>query len=277
MAVFFIPARSIMATHPSQISALKLLRQDTKVFDLSLDPAATLAAMDERYSVSSSRVALTALRKTYPDHPVFIAEMKKRYTTFKKIDNSQQPTQKQVEKFVSWDNILEFRDKYYDVMTPLQRMLIALYTYIPPVRLDFTPMKIVSRKPRKLQDGMNYYVNSKSPYFLMHAFKTHATLGDRVIKVPAKLKAEIEQFLTPGQQYLLETEGKPWTENCLGQAVRRMFKQHHNMNTGVSMLRHAYATKFHAGQLPLADIQKTASAMLHGPLQSMTYRFISLE
>ena len=276
--MFFLPAISRMATNPSQRSALKLLRQDTGVTDLSADPAATLAAMDKRYIPSSTRVALTALRKEYPVHPVFIAEMKRRYPMWKKIDTTQEPTQKQIDKFVSWDKIIEFRDQYYEMMTPVQRLIMALYTYIPPVRLDFTPMKIVSRKPRKLEEGMNYYVRSAKPYFLLHAFKTHATLGDTVIKVPTKLKAEIDKAVPVGQTYLLQTEeGSPWTENSLGQAIRRIFKQHHNLDTGVSMLRHAYATKFHAGQLPLADIQKTASAMLHGPFQSMTYRFISLE
>jgi hypothetical protein len=266
-----------MATHPSQLSALKLLRKDTAVEDLSLDPIKTIKAIDERYIPSSSRVALTALRRTYPDNPVFIHEMKKRYPMWKKIDTSQKATQKQENNYIAWDKIIEFRDEYYEEMSPVQRLLMALYTYIPPVRLDFTPMKIVARKPRTLEDGINYYVNCQSPYFLMHAFKTHAALGDRIIKVPAKLKTEIDKFLSPGQQYLLETDGKPWRENYLGQMVTKMFKQYHNMSTGVSMLRHAYATKFHAGQLPLADIQKTASAMLHGPLQSMTYRFISLE
>jgi hypothetical protein len=76
---------------------------------------------------------------------------------------------------------------------------------------------------------------------------------------------------------LQDDEGKPWQEARLYQTVQRIFKEYHNLNTGVSMFRHAYATNFHKGQLPLAEIKKTASAMLHGPLQSMSYRFLSLE
>jgi hypothetical protein len=163
-------------------------------------------------------------------------------------------------------------------MTPTQRLLMALYTYIAPVRLDFTPMKIVSRKPKVLEDGFNYYVRSKAPYFLFHAYKTAARYGDKVIKVPKKLKDEIDKAVPETNTYLLQdAEGKPWQEARLSQNVTRIFKQFHSMNTGVAMFRHSYATKFHAGQLPLAEIKKTASAMLHGPLQSMSYRFIALE
>jgi len=234
--------------------------------------------MDKRYIPSSTRGALCALRKEYPDNKVFIDEMKKRGPAYKAMDQSQQPTQKQIDKFVSWDNILLFRDAYYEEMTPINRLLMALYTRIPPVRLDYTPMKIVSRKPTKLEDGMNYYVRGKTQYFLFHAFKTHAVLGDMKTIIPVALRKELDSFVKPGQTYLLQDEtGQPWMDQRLSQTVQRIFREYHNLNTGVSMLRHAYATKFHKGQLPLAEIKKTASAMHHGPLQSMTYRFISLE
>jgi len=266
-----------MATSVTHLTVLKKLKGDTGLEDLSSDVEKTIAAMDARYSFSSTRVALTALRKEYPVSKRFIDEIKERGPKWKDLDQSQEATQKQEDKFVSWDNILKFRDEYYDEMSPVQRLLMALYTRVPPVRLDYTPMKIVDRKPRQLEEGMNYYVRGATAYFLFHAYKTHDVFGDRKVKVPVALKKEIEGYLSPGQTYLLEDEGKPWSEPRLSQNVSRIFQQFHNLNTGVSMMRHAYATKFHKGQLPLKEIKKTASAMLHGPLQSMSYRFIALE
>lgn len=267
-----------MATSPAHLSILRKLRGDIGEEDLGGNAIKALAAMDTRYSFSSTRVALNALRKEYPDNKEFIAEMQKRSKKWKDMDESQQPTEAQIAKYVSWAGILEFRDQYHEEMTPLQRMLIALYTYIPPVRLDFTPMRIVSRKPVKMEDGMNYYVRSKVPYFIFHSYKTHGHYGDKVVKAPKKLQAEIDAYVPATNTYLLQDEtGAPWQEARLSQNVSRIFKQFHNLNTGVSMFRHSYATKFHAGQLPLAVIKKTASAMMHGPLQSMTYRFLSLE
>lgn len=267
-----------MELSKTHISVLKYLRTHCGVEDLSLDPAKTFEVMDAHYKFPSTKVVITALRKVYPENKVFIAEMKKRGPIWKGEEVTQTATEEQIEKFVPWDKIIEFRDSYYEEMSPLHRLLLALYTYIPPVRLDFTPMRIVARRPKKLEDGMNYYVRAKAPYFMMHAFKTHAHMGDQKIKVPAKLKEEIDKWITPDQTYLFQNkEGKPWLENTLGAAVRRIFEQYHGIHTGVGMIRHAYATKFHKGQLPLSEITKTASAMLHGPLQSMTYRFIALE
>lgn len=267
-----------MAATAAQLSILKKLRGDVGEADLGANTTKTFAAMDSRYSFSSTRVALAALRKEYPDNKEILEEMKKRGPKWKEMDESQEPTEAQKAKYVSWDNITQFRDAYQDQMSEMQNLLMGLYTYVPPVRLDYTPMRIVARKPAKLEDGMNYYVRNKAPYFIFHSYKTHNHYGDKVVKVPAKLKAVIDGAVPLTNTYLLQDEeGKPWQEARLSQSVSRIFKQFHNLNTGVSMFRHSYATKFHAGQLPLAVIKKTASAMMHGPLQSMSYRFISLE
>ena len=138
-----------MALTPAHVSILKKLRADCGVENLSINPEATLKAMDARYSLSSTRVALSALRKAYPDAKKFEDEIKKRYRTYRDLDEDQEPTAAQADNFVSWDNIIEFRDQYYDEMTPIQRLLLALYTYNAPVRADYTPMRIENRKPSK--------------------------------------------------------------------------------------------------------------------------------
>lgn len=266
-----------MATSASQLSILRTLRKDTGVQDLSLDASKTIAAIDARYSFPSSRQALATLRKEYPATKEFLEEIQERGKIWKKDSMNQQPTEKQVDAYISWEHLLEFRDMYYDEMTPVQRILMALYTYIPPVRLDYTPMQIVSRKPKTLKDGMNYLVQGKKPYFLFHAYKTHATYGDKAVLIPAPLKKELDKYIVEGQTYLFEDKGEAWTDARLSQNIQRIFKQFHNMNTSATMFRHAYATKFHRGQKPLSELTKTAEAMMHSPMQSMGYRFLALE
>lgn len=266
-----------MATSATHLSILKKLRADTGEENLATNATKTVQAMDTRYSFSSTRVALSALRKEYPEDKLFIKEMADRTPKWHKVDESQEATETQANKFINWDNLLKFRDEYYEEMTPIQRFLLSIYTMLPPVRLDYTPMRIVARKPAEYEEGMNYYVRCKAPYFIFHAYKTQKQYGDREVKVPAPLKREIDKYLVEGQQYLLEDAGKPWTEAKLSQSVQKIFMQFHNMKTGVSMIRHAYSTKFHAGQLPLKALKKTAALMLHSPMQSMSYRFIGLE
>jgi hypothetical protein len=268
-----------MALTASHLSSIKKLRADTGVEDLSVNPAATIAAMDKRYILSSTRAVLTALRKLYPDNKEFIAEMHNRYEKFKAIDNKQTPTQKQEDNFVSWDNIMDFRKQYYDEMSVTERMLLSLYTLIPPVRADYTPMKIVKTKPKKFEDGTNYLVFNARPYFIFHAYKTHYKYGDKVIKIPPPLKREIAKYLIamPGQTYLFEANGEAWTAARLAVEVRKIFQKYHSMDTGINMLRHAYDTKFYEGHKSLAEMNKLSSAMMHSPMLGQAYRFLSLE
>ena len=268
-----------MELSASHRSFLKKLRADTGTEDLSVNPAATLKAMDARYIPSSTRSVLTMLRKVYPDNKKFEQEMKDRYQLYKKIDNTQQPTEKQEENFVSWDNIIAFRDQYYGEMSPVERLLMALYTMIPPVRADYTPMKVVPRKLAKYEDGFNYLVMTKKPYFIFHAYKTHAKYGDKIMPIPKDLEKEIKAYLAtvPDNTFLLESGGKAWSAAKLAATVRKIFQKYHSLDTGINLIRHAYLTKYHAGQKPLAELMKVSESMMHGPMLSQAYRFLSLE
>jgi len=268
-----------MALTASHLSSIKKLRADTGVEDLSANPAATIAAMDKRYILSSTRAVLTALRKLYPDNKAFIDEMHNRYQKFRAIDQTQQPTQKQEDNFISWDNILEFRKLYYNDMTATEKMLLSLYTLIPPVRADYTPMKVVATKPKKYEDGTNYLVLNSRPYFIFHAYKTHYKYGDMIAKIPSPLKKEITKYLAamPAQTYLFESNGEAWSAARLANEVRKIFQKYHSMDTGISLLRHAYDTKFYEGHKSLAEMTKVSSAMMHSPMLGQAYRFLSLE
>ena len=260
------------------VSSIKMLRELTGVEDLSVDPPATIKAMDGHYIPTSTRVALAALRKVYPEVKLFQEEMVRRKPMWQKIDENQEPTPRQEAAYISWPNVLKFRDEYYDMMTPVQRLLMALYTYVPPTRPDYTPMKIVAKNPRTLEDGMNYLIRGKNPYFLFHAYKTHHSYGDVTVKIPVKLRMELDTYLgeTPGE-YLLQDNGVPWTSARLAETFKKIFQKFHGLDFGITMMRHSYTTMFHKGAKPIMEMKTIAKKMMHGPMQNMAYRFIKLE
>jgi hypothetical protein len=268
-----------MSLSTSQAITVKKLQSDRGVDDLSEDPAATIAAMDARYGFSSTRVVLTALKKMYPVCKEFAAEATKRREQFRKLDEAQEPTEKQEEKFVKWEDILDFRDQYKDQMTHEEYFLLCLYTKIPPLRADWTPMKIVPKKPRALEDGMNYLiVRPKSIDYLLHSYKTHRVYGDVQKRLPKSLEADVRQWLEthPGQTYLFQDEnGQPWQPQRLGATVRRPFQRIHKIDTGISMIRHAFATHAYAGIPSLKELRKISDSMLHSLTTSQTYRFLN--
>jgi hypothetical protein len=186
-----------------------------------------------------------------------------------------------VEQYVAWPDLLAWRDANWDSLNQQEQLLLALYTYWEPARVDYTPMKIVPRKPKTLEDGMNYMVIKKTSIdVIFHAFKTQKTLGDVTRKAPKVLERLLRAWVEthPGQEYLLQDDdGKPWQTQRLGTAVRRIFQTYHSLDTGISMLRHSYSTHLNRGQKSLADLNKTAGRMMHGVLMNQAYRFLNLE
>lgn len=260
-------------------SILKKLRQDTDTEDLSADPKKTLTAMDARYGFSTTRVVLTALKKAYPACKAFAEEATKRRPEFRKLDESQEPTEKQIDKFVAWPDVLEFRDLYKDQMTEDEYFALCLYTMWEPVRVDYTPMRVVARKPKTLENGLNYMIiRPKTIDVIFHSYKTHKVYGDIQRRVPKPLERIIRQYReTHPTEFLFQDGDQPWAPQRLGVLVRNLFKRFHGINTGITMLRHSYATHVNRGQLPLKELKKTSRNMMHGVLMNQAYRFLDLE
>jgi len=265
-----------MALTKTHESILRKLRKETETEDLSENPEETLEAMDELYSFSSTRVAITALMKAYPECAEFAAFAVDRFAAIRAHDKekAQKATPKQEENHVPWEKILELRDGG-SVKNSKDKVLLALYTYLPPVRCDYTPMKILKRKPRKLEDGMNYLLLGRECRFLFHAFKTHKTIGDQIINIPAKLKRALLEWIQPDQVYLFEDEThNPVSEHALGVYVARMFEKYTGKTGGINMLRHSYATYLYKDTPSLEKMEKESAKMLQqNVIRHLSYAF----
>jgi hypothetical protein len=269
-----------MSLSKAEATTIRKLRGDVGHDDLAAEPKKTIAAMDARYSVSSTRVALVGLRKEYPACKEFETEFQKRRPTWTKIDTAQEPTERQEAKFAKWEDILTFRDTYRDQMSEDEYFLLCLYTMWPPVRADYTPMKVVARKPRVLEDGVNYLLlRKKSVAVLFHSYKTSKKYGDILRRMPKPLERVTRAWIQnhPGTYLFQDADGTPWQPQRLGSTVRRPFQRIHGMDTGITMIRHAYSTFVNRGMPALSELQKRSAGMLHSMATNQTYRFLGLE
>ena len=265
---------ALTATHHSM---LKKLREDIGVEDLSIDTAKTIAAVDARYIPSSARVTFTMLKKVYPGVQAFIDEAKKRAVPARAAQLSQVPTEKQAEAHVPWDKIIAWRDS--TELPILDKLIVGLYTYLPPQRVDYTPMLVVKRLPKTLTDGMNYLVMlKKSARFVFHAYKTAKVYGDRTIKIPPPLFSLLTTYLGERRDgYLFQDGVMPWTPSRLGANLRRIFLKAFGKLISVNALRHSYITKECAGMPSIAATSAAAVSMGHSVITHQTYRHITLE
>lgn len=104
---------------------------------------------------------------------------------------SNAPTERQKESYISYDEVIKIRDNLKPGTFP--RLLLYMYTAIPPVRSDYYKTKIYKKKPsNENADETNYIVMTKNPYLVLNKYKTAKTYKTIVIDFPPDLKKEIE-------------------------------------------------------------------------------------
>jgi hypothetical protein len=160
-------------------------------------------------------------------------------------------TEHQKENWMSWEEILQKRDKLKDRvwwvlnesdpdrenLLELQKYIITCcYTLIPPRRAkDFSEMKC--RDYDEAKD--NYYHKG---VFTFNDYKTSRFYGKQTVRVPKVLELMLGRWIKKipaDQEYLFsDYEGKKLTSSTIGKILISVFKK----KISVNMLRHAYIT-----------------------------------
>lgn len=147
----------------------------------------------------------------------------------------------------------------------LQEYLVAgLYTLLPPIRLDYTPMKVVKNN-KNLKDDTNYLVNygRNKKEFVINEYKNSKSKGQQIIKVPPKLNTIINQWLKYNDTgyFLLNNRGDVLSANGLGKMITKVFKSTGKQVT-INLLRSIYISE-HINIDAIKESKKLADAMGH--------------
>ena len=164
-----------------------------------------------------------------------IRDILKEVEKLKESETERRSKGEERENDISWDDIKKCKDKFPKGSEA--RLLYLLYTELPPLRSDFTPMKIIDSKEEATEDDMNYYVKSKNPYMLIRAYKTASKYGEQRLDV-SKILADA---IPVNQQYVFEFDGNPIEANTLSKKVVRAFQKYCNEHITINTLRRSYA------------------------------------
>ena len=157
---------------------------------------------------------------------------------------SNAPTLKQKGAYISYDQLLEKRNK--TKKGSQSRLLLFMYTEIPPVRNDYHLLKIYKSKPH--YDTGNYVIiDEKNPMIILNDFKTDKTYEQIKIKIPDTLFDEIKESLkeTPREYLFVSTRNKkPYeNDNTFSRWANRTLKSLFANNINLTTLRHIYISR----------------------------------
>ena len=190
-----------------------------------------------------------------------------------------EPNERQKNAYVSFEDLISIRDKLE--IGSFDRLLLFMYTAIPPVRSDYYKTQIYKRKPSKNVEDTNYIVLSKKPFLVLNKYKTAAKYKTIIVDIPEDLKKEIEESLLKyprhhlfiskqtGEPYELENTFNKWANYSLKKTTKKP-------NFSLTMLRHIFLSRkdLNIGNMTGTEKNEIAIKMAHGIHQQGLYRWI---
>lgn len=150
----------------------------------------------------------------------------------------------------------------------------------PPVRLDYSPMLVISEKDyneksknNELPNEMNFLVvkSRNKKLFALHNYKTAKTYGIKKIPLSPKINTAVNKLLKFNKtDYLFENhQGRAMTSNSLGKLLSSAFSPI-NKNITINLIRHIFVSEKYPVE-KTKEQEADAEKMLHSPSTQKIY------
>lgn len=189
-----------------------------------------------------------------------------------------EPSEKQITGYVPFAEIEAMRDKLDK--GSMDRLLLAMYTMIRPLRGDFGAVRIYKGRPPKDDDNENYIqltTGSRESVLVLNEYKTARSKGAHHATLPPALVAEIRASLVkrPRDYLFVKSDGTPYDlGNSYVRYANNTLKRLFNRPLTLSLIRHSYISSLDFNKLSIAEKEEIAAEMAHTVGMQDKYRFI---
>ncbi len=178
---------------------------------------------------------------------------------------------------LSFEQIVHTRDQL--PTGSIEKLLIAMYTFIPPVRADYFALEIVHDDQQPVSKN---YLRIRDSHMdtVLTDFKTAKTYHHISNSLPLPLVLEIRASLLacPRNFLFVNAHGRPHTRNSFTLWTRRILSRIFHTDFTLVFFRHAYATHYvtHHDLLSMTDahIKHISDKMGHSMEMFRAYRWI---
>lgn len=185
---------------------------------------------------------------------------------------------KEIMTAVKWTDIIAMRDKL--VAGSNEKLLLSLYTYLPPVRADYfevrinPPASIVNDKKKSyIQIGET----GATSELVIRDFKTSSTYKEIRHKLPEELFQEIVVSLgLKPRRYLFvmpSDESKPYDRGGFSKWANKVLHELFKVPMTITSIRHIFITTIDFTKVRAIELDKIARAMGHGLAMQKGYQW----
>ncbi len=191
------------------------------------------------------------------------------------------PTDRQQAKgghLLSFNDIVAKRDELASGSS--ERLLISMYTMIPPVRADYFATQIVYDDEMPTERNYIRIRSGEDVECILTDFKTAKTYKQITHKFPPCLIEELNESLRikPRTYLFTNTKGEPYTRNAFVLWTRRCLTRLFETDFTLVFFRHAFITDFITNKVTSettdAEIKEISDKMGHSPEMFRGYKWI---
>jgi hypothetical protein len=149
------------------------------------------------------------------------------------------PTELQKDKAISWSRVLEVRDSLELGST---KILLGIYTYIPPVRADYHACKLVDSSYNSTGDENYIIMDGDKWKLVLQNYKTKNSYGKQVLDVPDELYKLMKEYLkdTPRKYLFTNEHDEPFTRKTFSTWAKRRLEVAFKAPMTLTSIRHVF-------------------------------------
>lgn len=293
--------QAIKSSTISDISKQQYLRRQEVITQLSgqadiwtaiVKHSGTVAALQAKYGekLSSIHVYATSVLTSFKHLPELKELAPESYKAWKEFNDAAtgplehraktaKPTPRQEPGVIAFEEIIAKRESL--PVGSDARLLLSVYSHLPPKRVDFARARIFYEKQRHDTPGNYLILHARGAgvsELVMNEFKTFKKYGQFREDLPAVLVTEIRASLKrrPREFLFVSTRDRqPYkSDDIFGAWANRMLKSLFGKPLTISLIRHSYLTYINFENMTPLDREDIARRMQHSVLQQINYRWI---
>ena len=274
-------------TKKTYIDRLRFFSESTKVelYEIVCHPAKYIQWIKAHSkSLQTQKSYISCILALFKHTPSLKETEKKHYhewySEFKKIHDQiedryklNEPSLKQKEAYVPYKEIIAKRDTL--AKGSKERLLLALYTYLPPLRSDFNKVYIYSKAQKTYEHDNYILLFDTPPVLVLNEFKTKKT--DTYVKIlPDDLIKEINESLKqyPREWLFIDRSKNPYNSGSFTKWINRTLKSLFGKALTISLIRHSFINNLDFNKLTVKEKEEIAKDMAHTVDTQDRYRLI---
>lgn len=158
----------------------------------------------------------------------------------------------------------------------IERLLLAFYTYIPPVRADYFATEIINFRDKPTEQNYIRRITSDISKCVLRDFKTKKAFTKIENMIPEPLQNELNESLriNPRNYLFLSANGKPFTRNAFSVWSKRLLSKVFDTEFTLVMIRHLYISSLNFNKLTTEQLIEIGNKMGHSIHTQRDYNWV---